>query len=628
MNAAITHGQAPGQGFRLGELTVDPRAREVTGPGAREQLDPRVMDVLVMLAQHAGQVVLREDLLARLWPNPVVTDDALSRCIYDLRRQLALAGGSDRFRALIETVPKRGYRLTGEVTPLAPHSGARPRGRMKWLYAVLAAVAVIAVAWFAIGRQAIDSETPPQSRPTHARGHSIAVLPFLDLSPTQDQAYLADGIAEEILNRLVEADNLRVIARTSSFAFRGKPADIRDVAALLDVSHVLEGSIRRSGASIRITAQLIAASDNSHIWSESIDRDLGDLFAVQDSIAASVATALQVSLEGGAPHRRMPASVEAYERYLEGHFHYNRRAPGDIERAVRHFEQAIVIDPRYARAWAALSGACNLLASQGGQARDDWRRRQGEAAHTAVDLDPRLATAQARLGRYYYQTGDLERGRVHSQRAVALDPDDPLVLGMNAGLAIRSGDMAAAVTAQRRAVEQDPMSLAQRVNLAYFLLAAGRLDESLQEFRKVLELNPDDDWETETDMARILAVQQRYDEAYSIVARLPVGQLRDHGLAWLHAAPGHRAEADRALARLTADPAEMEETIRLAETYAFRGMKDAALSLLESRRAALAREKADAARRIWEMAQNLRVSYHLAPLHSDPRWTALIAEPE
>ncbi|MGH8250202.1 MAG: winged helix-turn-helix domain-containing tetratricopeptide repeat protein [Steroidobacteraceae bacterium] len=628
MNAAFRDGQALGQGFRLGELRVDPRAGEVSGPGGQAQLDPRVMDVLLVLAQHAGQVVLREDLLARLWPNSVVTDDALSRCIYDLRRQLARAGGSDRFRALLETVPKRGYRLAGEVTPLDSHAAAQSRRRMDWLFPVLAAMAVIAVTWFAIGRQAIDPGTGPQPPPANAPEHSIAVLPFLDLSPTQDQAYLADGIAEEILTRLAEAGNLRVIARTSSFAFRGKPADIRDIAAKLNVSHVLEGSIRRSGASIRITAQLIAASDHSHVWSESIDWDLGELFAVQDGIAASVATALQVTLDGRAPHRRMPASVEAYERYLEGHFHYNRRAPGDIERSARHFEEATAIDPRYARAWAALSGAYSLLAPQGGQAREDWRRRQGEAAHTAVDLDPRLATAHARLGRYYYQTGDLERGRAHSQQALALDPDDPLVLGFSAMQAIWRGDMAGAVSAQRRVVELDPMSFAQRNNLAHFLLATGRLDEALREFRRALELNPDDAWETGTDMARILAVQQRYDEAYSIVAGLPEGNLRDHGLAWLHDAPGRRTEANRALQRLTADPGDTEETVRLAETYAFRGRKDEALTLLQSHRTALAREKDDAASRIWRLAQNLRTSYHLAPLHSDPRWAPLIAELE
>ena len=199
--------------------------------------------------------------------------------------------------------------------------------------------------------------------------YSIAVLPFLDMSAAKDQGYLSDGVTEEILNRLSQADNLRVIARTSSFSMRDEALDVPEIAARLGVEYVLEGSVRRSGEQMRITAQLIDVSTNAHVWSRTYDRRVDDLFAVQDEIAASVAAALQVSLTGNDSAERPPASVEAHERFLQGQFHYNRRSPGDIERAVQNYKQAVALDPDYARAWAALAGAYSLLYDRGNQER-------------------------------------------------------------------------------------------------------------------------------------------------------------------------------------------------------------------------------------------------------------------
>jgi TolB-like protein/DNA-binding winged helix-turn-helix (wHTH) protein/Tfp pilus assembly protein PilF len=628
-SAGIRDEKSLEQGFQLGELRIDPRAGEVSGPGGCEKLDPKVMDVLVMLAQHAGQVVLREDLLARIWPNAVVTDDALSRCLYELRRQLSQAGGDELYKAMLETVPKRGYRLNGNVSSLQPRPGTRPRsraGKPMLVSALIAGVAAAVLLWFTVGRQVSEPAvgTPPPSANAGAR--SIAVLPFLDMSAGQDHGYLADGITEEILNRLAQAGNLRVIARTSSFAFRGKPADVREIAAKLGVSHVLEGSIRRSGDSIRITAQLIAASDNSHIWSETIDRKLGELFAIQDEIAASVATALQVTLRGGAPHGRMPASVEAYEQYLQGEFFYNRRAPGDIERSVKYYEQAVSTDPDYARAWAALSGAYSLLVWSGHPAAIALQTNQGEAAHKAVELDPRLAIAHIRLSRFYFETRDLKKAEEHLRTAVTLDPDDTLVLDHLSGEAFERGDVDKAVELLRRAVARDPLSIAQRGNLAVLLLAAGRLDEAMAEFLRVLEINPDAGLEFDLEIIRILVLQGRYDEARSAIARFPEGKFRDHGLALLYRAPDHRAQADAALERLAREPGDIMDSIRLAEVYAYRGMREEAFASLQRRKDELERNQDSGPPIFWHFQHEARVAPFLKPLHADPRWAALMAD--
>lgn len=392
------------QDFQLEELRIYPAAGEVTGPGGREQLDPKVMGVLVFMAQHARQVVSREELLAQLWPNSIVTDDALTRCIYELRRQLSHAGGSERYKAMLETLPKRGYRLNADITPPQPGPDMRlqARSRRPWITLAIALAAVAALA-IVVSQRFAHSPPQPQSS-SGADGaspatvaNSIAVLPFVDMSASHDQAWLADGISEEILNRLAQSRSLRVIARTSSFSFRNRQVGIAEIAARLGVTHVLEGSVRRAGDRVRITAQLIAAADNSHVWSETIDRELGDLFAIQDEIAASVAAALDVALLGEAGHSEAPVNAAAHERFLQGEFFYNRRAPGDVGRAVKYYEQAVAIDPGYARAWAALSGAYGLQFDPGGPAANDWLERQGEAARKAVEFGPGLAVAHARL---------------------------------------------------------------------------------------------------------------------------------------------------------------------------------------------------------------------------------------
>src|SRR5262245_40164713 len=234
MNAAPETDRDPplGNGFRLEGLSIDPRSGDVSGPGGSEKLDPKVMDVLVLLAQRAGEVVLREELLAGVWTNVVVSDDVLSRCVYELRRQLSQAGGDERYKSLLETLPKRGYRLHGKVDvtePLAAPDLPVPRRPTRRFVAIAGAVLLAAGAWFVASRW---TSTPQgASKESAPAAHSIAVLPFVDMSPQQDQGYLSDGIPEEILDRLTHIDGLRVIARTSSFTFRDQRTDIRDIAA-------------------------------------------------------------------------------------------------------------------------------------------------------------------------------------------------------------------------------------------------------------------------------------------------------------------------------------------------------------------------------------------------------------
>jgi TolB-like protein/DNA-binding winged helix-turn-helix (wHTH) protein/thioredoxin-like negative regulator of GroEL len=623
MNAVPESERVPPleNGFRLEGLTIDPRAGDVSGPGGSEKLDPKVMAVLVLLAEHAGQVVLREDLLARFWPNAVVTDDALTRCIYELRRQLSQAGGDDRFKSMLETLPKRGYRLHGKIEALpAPRVPGRPKPDRRLLAiagAVLLAVGVgfIASRWVAGSTEKASDRTPA------AKTNSIAVLPFVDMSASQDHGYLSDGIAEEILDRLTRIDGLRVIARTSSFTFRDQRADIREVAAKLDVSHVLEGSVRRSGERVRITTQLVDASSNSHVWSKTYDRPLDDLFAMQDEIAASVATALDLSLRDTTSGSHAPVNAEAYRLFLQGRFFFNRRASGDVARSAKYYEDALAIDPGYVKAWVALAGAYSILGESGEVPRSVARARQGEAARKAVALDPGSPESHGRLAQFYFEGGDREAACKELQTS-ASRPVSECSWSHR-----KPPDFPNEIEQLERSVANDPLSAVDRVNLGVYLFAAGRLEDAKSEFHKALELNPDAS-EAPLEIARILVVQRRYDAAYSAIARLPEGAFRDHGLALLFAAPGHEAEADAALARLRARRGrDIMENIRLAEVYAFRGMNDAAVATLQSYRDAFDPGDEMLLSQIWWHRQEMSVSPFLAPLHGDPRWETLMAEP-
>lgn len=636
MNAPVDSpvARALEEGFQLGTLMIDPRSGEAGGPGGREKLDPKVMDVLVMLAHRAGQVVPREDLLAQLWPNVVVTDEALSRCIYELRRQLSLAGGHERYKELIETIPKRGYRLAGDVTIAPVLSSSRPAPRQKWHSLALGAAAVAAVTLATVlNLRTVYSPSDSRILPAAPVTASIAVLPFADMSEEHDLGYLSDGIAEEILNHLAQSNQLRVIARTSSFALRDQALDVAEIARKLDVTHVLEGSVRKVGDRVRVTAQLILASDSSHMWSNSFDRGLSDVFSVQEEIATSVARALRVSLGAGSPNEPMPASVAAHESFLRGRFFYYRRAPGDVERSVVYFKEALAIDPDYARAWAALAGAYSLLAWNGLEVDQELQRLQGEAALRAVELDPRLAIAHIRLGQFYDGTIDRRKAEEHNRIARALDPDDPMVLGDMSTRAFEAGDIDRAIAIQREIVNRDPLNPVNRQNLAVKLLAGDQFDEALSEYQSVLELNPDAGPDVEIELVRIGILQGRDAEVHAAVTKMPAGKYRDHGLALLYRVPAHRVEADAALARLAAQQgattegigADIMDEIRLAEVRAFRGMPEAAFHTLSEKKAALARKWGKESIVVWYFQYEAKVSPFLKRLHEDPRWSIFIS---
>ena len=286
---------------------------------------------------------------------------------------------------------------------------------------------------------------------------SIAVLAFADMSPDGDQEYMSDGIAEEILNLLARVPDLRVISRSSAFAFKGKELSIPEIAARLNAAYILEGSVRKAGDEIRITAQLIEAGSDTHRWSETYDRKLENVFDIQDEIAAHVVEELKSALLGNTP-KSQRVDEDTYTLVLRARYLWNRRAEGDEEQALELYQQAIAIDPDYAPAWTGLSVAYAVAALKERMDKEEGLRLAREAVEKALQIDPDDAEARVRLGQALARDGNWPAAAEHFKQAYAAEPNSPLTLGIMAQQAGRQGRIDEVVRLYDRAAAVDPLA--------------------------------------------------------------------------------------------------------------------------------------------------------------------------
>ncbi len=352
-----------------------------------------------------------------------------------------------------------------------------------------------------------------------AKHPSIAVLPFANLSADREQEYFSDGLAEEILNLLTHVPGLKVIARTSSFAFRGKEQDIRKIADALNVTHVLEGSVRRAGDRIRINAQLITASDGGHLWSERYDRQGSDIFAVQDEIATAITVALRLKLSGQASPQRYTPKLEAYEAYLKGKHLQAKVTPESLELARRCYEQAIELDPAFGMAHVGLAYYWLCQAHFGRLFPRECASAMRAAAQRALQIDPSLPDAHAVLG-YAAAMCDLdwEAAEKHFEFPGAKQASFELTRPLYAGVLFLRGKVDQAIDLVQQTIETDPLEVWPRMNLHAYLQAAGRDSEALEQLHKVIELDPNQVVAL-VSMAMIRADQGDLQEAVKIARR-------------------------------------------------------------------------------------------------------------
>jgi len=431
--------------YRAGELTVDVAAGRVTLVGRLVDLPPLSFALLVALLRRAPEVVRRQDLLDKVWPGTLVSDETLSQRVRLLREALGEGAGSSRF---VASVRGWGYRVAVPVERLA------------------------------------------ESGPAVS---SVAVLPFVNMSGATTDDYLCEGLAEEIITALTTVPGLKVIARTSSFAIARMGLDVCEIGARLGVDSILEGSVRRADRRVRVTVQLVVARDGGHLWSERYDRELIDVLALEDEIAEAVAVKLRVELAGGGRERpRRQVDADAHAAFLEGRYHFARSTPDALARAQECYERAVTLDPSFARAYDSLAELYWYYGFFGGALPRDVFARSTWYALRAVELDNELAETHALLGMLLkeldYNWTEVDR---EVKRALELNPESPLVrLRYAISALLPHGRLDEAVAVVDAVVRTDPLSLFVRWWMGAMAFLARRFDRALDEGRHMVSLDP------------------------------------------------------------------------------------------------------------------------------------------
>ena len=499
--------------YRFGEFTVDPDQKVLLRHGKPLLLAPKVLETLLTLVQNGGRIIEKEELMKRLWPDTFVEESNLTYCIVQLRKTL---GDEARHPRYIETIPKRGYRFIVDVEEVLSDMGTMSNEL----------------------RQGIKThvvKSQPAANPISERVASIAVLPFLDLSPDRDQDYFCEGLADELINTLASLPNLHVASRTSSFRFKSTTLDIREVGKRLNVNTVLEGSVRKAGSNFRITAQLISVIDGYQLWSGKYDRRLEDIFAVQDDIAQSTLRALKVVLSSDdqqALQKVRTTAIEAYECYLRGRqlfYHMRRRS---LESARQMYLKAIGMDDHFGPAYAGIADCSSFLYMDWGGLEVDLVDAD-RASSKAVEIDPGLSQVHASRGlvlafrgcyadakrefetalhlnpklyeaHYYYaricfSQGKLDRAATLLEQAAAVRPESIDALSMLGGIyrgqkreQLRKETFKRCLNAAQNHLEFYPSDIRPLILGAIALIDLGETKRGLEWTRRALELDSGD----------------------------------------------------------------------------------------------------------------------------------------
>jgi TolB-like protein/Flp pilus assembly protein TadD len=469
--------------------------------------------------------------------------------------------------------------------PSTPYSRRRPKtvALLIGLVLLLAGSGYVAFDKLFLAKPDVPPATPIAPAKTAAAGtvpeKSIAVLPFVDMSEKKDQEYFSDGLSEELIDLLAKTQGLEVIARTSSFYFKGKQATIGEISKTLNVANVMEGSVRKSGNTIRVTAQLIRASDGVHIWSETYDRDLKDVFKVQDEIAMGVVQKLKLTLLPATPAASArTVNPEAHRLYLQGRYFRDRDTSEDLAKADDCFRRALALDATYAPAWAGIATVATRQAANGYSTPAKVFVIAREAASKAIELDPKNGEAYAALGIVQMMAHEWARAEATLASAREIDPTDPSVFTNSAVLARALGRDEDAIVLFRQALEHDPINLLARRYYARTLSFAGRLSEGEAEIRQVIDTNPAQPG-AHYDLGRILVAKGQIEAAGDAFEAETDASWKEIGLPLRFHALHRTAEANAALATLVSNSAGAE--FQVAETYAFFGDADQAFKWLD-----------------------------------------------
>ncbi len=580
--------------FRFGAFEVDIRAGELRKHGVKIKLQEQPFKILAMLIEHPGEVVTREEVRRRLWPEDTFVDfdKSLSTAINKLREALGDEASSPRF---VDTLPRRGYRFIAPVQEPIP-SSVRHRAvgtaagvdRPLSVRRVLTVAALLLLAGAVAGtfrwyqKRAAGSPAAVGAKP------SVAVLPFQNLSGDPQNEYFSDGITEEITNKLSRIQSLEVTARTSAARYKGTKKDIKEIGRELGVRYVMEGSVRKAGSRVRISAQLIDPLTGFHLWADDFDGELKDVFAVQEQTALKIAKALNLRLspqEQQALRKRYTENPQAYDAYLRGRAlieYYDN--PEKLQAAREHFEQALQADANYPLAIAGLSQLENHYYRTLDPSPQRLQRAE-KLARRALVLDPQLAQGYVTLGMLYGNRFEYARGAEQFRQAIRLEPQNAFAWSLLAWALtyVQPPDTRAAEEAAREAIRLQPGLFSAYYQLGRALFLQRRYPEAIASFQHALELAPDFG-SPHLGLAQVFLAQGDYDGALAELNKLnPQYRSVHHAL------------------------------VQFSFIYAARGDNERALATLEK---ALAGGYRDFA--------YLESSPYLAPLRSDPRFQDLL----
>lgn len=564
--------------YEFGEFRLDAEGRLLFTNGKLVPLTPKAVEVLIALVENRGNPVGRGELLRKVWEDAVVEEGSLTSHISLLRK--ALGEGPDS-RKFIETIPKRGYRFVGAVT----------------------------------------EGTEPAARSTVER-IMLAALPFENLSSSKKHDYFSEGVTEEMITQLarLSPERLGVIARTSAMQYRSTDKSIRQIGRELGVSYVLEGSVRRSGNRVRIAAQLIQVSDQTHLWAESYERALDDILTLQGEVAYAVAREIKIKL---APYERQRLAKtrvinpQAYEAYLKGRYLLNQRTFETLWKSVRYFESAIQLDPHYPVFYTGLADSYLTLQDLGYLATIEATTKAKAVAEKALEMDETLTEAHTSLGHAYFHDFHWQAAEQEFKRAIELNPNYAIAHFYYANYLIAVCRTAEAIAEARYAQALDPVCLPTETNLASILYYAGHYKEAAERSLQVLAIDPTFA-KAHEDLGRIYEQQRVYQQAIAAFQEAVTSSGRSSryvaSLSHAYAVAGKRREALKLLQELKENAKKgFVSPCCFALVFVGLGEKSRALAWLAN-----AYSERDSA------LPFLKVNPRFAPLHSDNRFQNLV----
>jgi TolB-like protein/DNA-binding winged helix-turn-helix (wHTH) protein/Tfp pilus assembly protein PilF len=601
----------PTRSYEFGVFTVELPEGELRKHGVRLKVQERPFQLLVCLLERPGEIISRDELRQRLWPDGTFVDfdHNISSAINKLRTVLNDSASNPRF---IETVGSRGYRFladvkrissdpassqapkqrTAEVPKIVASAGSRYQGLWKVVAGTALLLSLLVAGYFQWARRTSKSSAP-------VARVMVAVLPFQNLTGDPAQDYFSDGLTEEMIAEMtrLNQDHLGVIARTSVMVYKQSPKPLDQIGRELGVQYVMEGSVRRDSSRVRITAELIQVKDQTHLWAREYDRELNNSLALQSEIAQEIGDEIQISLGDSngvkaANHlasSHSTASYEAYDLYLKGRYFWNKRTTAGFLQAANYFQQAIAKDPGYASAYAGLADTFGLMSTWYAAPQQEFMPKAKAAALNALALDDSLAEAHASLALvaenydYDWQTAEKE-----FRRAIQLNPDYATAHQWYAEYLAWQGRFDEALAESERARQLDPMSLIIATDRGAILFYARKYDRAIDQFRAVLDMDPGFT-NTRSFLASAYVQQGKFAEALKeneLMADAKKPQWHWAFTAYIYNHSGNVAQARHALEKFEALSPRLRSDAILARLVAYTGssqpiQQEKAISLLE-----------------------------------------------